>query len=68
MFAVALPPDQFDRYDAELIINARELTDVTITNSSGSEVFTVYGGWSLKYRVPVDMRMRAEIEDKGDTS
>ena len=69
-FAIALPPDYYYNHGIELLINAREQTDVTITNSSSSEVITVYGEWSLAYRIPADMRMNktAEVEDKGNMS
>ena len=54
-----------DIYDGELIINARETTDVTIRTSTTSEVITVTGGSSVYYDVNYTMRVTHAIEEKG---
>lgn len=64
-FALALSPSHNTVYHGEIIINARETTEVTITTSSTSEVVTVYGNWSLHYDVDYNMRTTTDIEDKG---
>lgn len=64
-FAVALSPGYYTYYDAELIINARQTTEVTITTSSTSNVVTVYGNWSLHYDFGYSMRTTTDIEEKG---
>ena len=64
-FAIALSPSAYTYYHAELIVNARQTTDVTITTSSSSEVVTVYGNWSLHYDVDYSMRTDDGIESKG---
>ena len=65
-FAIALAPCiRSNREDAELIVNARQTTDVTITTSASSQVVTVYGNWSLHYDVDHDMRPQSGIESKG---
>lgn len=65
-FTVALSPSQYDHYHAELIIHARETTEVTITTISTSEVVTVYGNSSLHYDLNYSMRTTNYIEDKGN--
>ncbi len=66
-FAIALPPieSEQDHYDAEIIINARETTQVTITTSNSSAVLTVYGNWSLASWLDYEMRTVDGIETKG---
>ena len=70
MFAIALSRSLVDgtdddRYDGELIINARETTDVTIRTGTTSEVITVTGGSSMYYDVDYTMRVTHGIEEKG---
>ena len=76
MFAIALSrslagpedgagPIRTDQYNAELIINARGTTDVTIASMLTSEVVTVTGGSSLRHSMVHSMRVVNGIEDKG---
>ena len=67
-FAIALSPNPYSYYHAELILNARQTTDVTITTSSSSEVVTVHGDWSLSYDVDYSMRTENGIESKGQST
>lgn len=62
---MALSPSHYDTFHAEMIINARETTQVTITTSSTNEIVTVYENWSLHYDLDYDMRTTTDIEDKG---
>lgn len=62
---MALSPAYYDYFDAEIIINARQTTEVTITTSSTSEVVTVYGNWSLHFDLDYSMRTTLDIEEKG---
>lgn len=66
-FVVGLPPAYVagSYYDADLIVNARQTTDVTITTGTTSEVVTVYGNWSLHYGFTYSMRTTTDIEEKG---
>lgn len=66
LFAVALSPSYYSKYDAELIIiNARHTTEATITTSRTSDVVTVYGNWSLHYDFDYIKRTTTDIEEKG---
>lgn len=64
-FAIALPPAVTEERHAELIINVRQTTEVTVTTSSTSEVVTVYGNWSYRYDFPYSMRTINGVEEKG---
>lgn len=62
---MALSPSHNEVYYAEIIISARETTEVTITKNSTSEIVTVYENWSLHYDVDYNMRTTTDIEEKG---
>ncbi len=65
-FAIALTPEgHLEYYKAELILNARETTEVTISTATGTDVVTVHGNWSLHYDLPYALRTINDIEDKG---
>ena len=57
-------PIRTNQYNAELLINARETTDVTIASTLASEVVTVTGGSSLRHPVDQSMRVVNGIEGK----
>ena len=65
MFAIALSPSHFDYYDTELLINARQTTDVTVSNSGNTEVVTAHSNSSVHFNLPWSMRTVNGIEDKG---
>lgn len=65
-FAVALPPSSQSTFRAELIINARQTAEVTITTSTLSDVVTVSGNSSVYYEFDRIMRPQTDIEEKGN--
>lgn len=65
---MALSPSWDTQNDAELIINARQTTDVTIRTNSTTDIVTVHENWSLHYGFPFNMRTTADIEEKGNLS
>lgn len=67
-FVVALSPASISTYDGELIITARQTTDVTIATGATSEIVTVYENVPLYYDVDNSMRTTTGVEEKGTTS
>lgn len=65
-FALSFSPSQYDSDHAELIINARQTTEVTISMSDNTEVVTVAGNWSLHYDFEYEMRTVDGVENKGE--
>ena len=64
-FAIALMPNRWSSFHAELIINARQTTSVTVTNNNTFVMLTVYGNSSEYFDVDYNMRVTDGTENKG---
>lgn len=64
-FVVAFSWSPSSLHHAEIIINARQTTTVTVSTSWTTDVFTVYGNWSYHHDIHYNMRTTTWIEDKG---
>lgn len=65
-FALAFPSVYIPGYHPQLIINARQTTEVAIRTRTQGEIVTVHGNWSLHYDIDADLRTTFDIEDKGN--
>ena len=64
-FAIGLASSHEQSNNAEIIINAEQTAQVTISTSSSSDVLTVPGGWSEHHEVDYSMRVENGLENKG---
>ena len=65
LFAIALPPTQWDYYDAELIINARRTTNVNILKAFSTDDIVVPGNDSYHYSVNYNDSVESGLQTKG---
>jgi len=69
-FAIALPRSLVrgatDQYDAEILISAKETTDVIISRKYyADDELTLPGGSSVRHHVSYTMRVSYGLEEKG---